>query len=546
MDENAIRVGPGETEISWTQKQLLILRKLYARNETKSAIETCSRNIDSWCVKLTLNLNLAHYSTSSSEDSDEKSVQSDVGSLKAFLARNNVEPVDSLKAQLDDIRGLLVTSVSQLQSVALRVEAAVGQSTETVQKVQMLMGFILRRLDQVALVSLRSDAVQLVDKASNVVEISIKQLTWKPAAVAVGSSGSVHKGTWQLSDGVSVPVAYKILSQATISLLSKETVLLEAEVLWSLVGNPNIVRLYGRTDDPVGLVFEWCDGKDLHVKLHSPGALDMSLIDKLLCISQLIAGVNALHMRDIVHLDLKPANVLVVNTEEEKEWVTSYKIADFGASKLDAEQHISVLSTKVNAAVTLMWQAPELLKSSEVNDIVSRKKIRRSKAVDVFALGIIIAEILLWKLPYAQCNGNDGLVTQAKQDTFKAELVEPLYSTIFDFDGLMGTFGREAHGLVMHCLRKQPTERITVAELQRQWQRVMVHLLLGPSPSDTMAVTWRHEAAPAAVVQASAASPGSAAMPQRIDCVDSAPYRCRQSSRTAYLLATSTSTERAR
>ncbi|KAJ6934224.1 serine/threonine-protein kinase HT1-like [Populus alba x Populus x berolinensis] len=91
-----------------------------------------------------------------------------------------------------------------------------------------------------------------------------------------------------------------------------------------------------------------------------------------------------LHLRDIIHFDLKCDNLLV-NLRDPQRPIC--KVGDFGLSKIKR-------NTLVSGGVrgTLPWMAPELLDGTSN---------RVSEKVDVFSFGIAMWEILTGEEPYA-------------------------------------------------------------------------------------------------------------------------------------------------
>ncbi len=88
---------------------------------------------------------------------------------------------------------------------------------------------------------------------------------------------------------------------------------------------------------------------------------------------QILEGVNFLHTHDVMHRDIKGANILMSSKGE-------IKLADFGLARLTVEKH----RMYTNPVVTLWYRAPELLLGS--NNYTS--------AIDVWSVGCCFAELL--------------------------------------------------------------------------------------------------------------------------------------------------------
>ena len=97
---------------------------------------------------------------------------------------------------------------------------------------------------------------------------------------------------------------------------------------------------------------------------------------------QILEGVCFLHSHNVMHRDIKAANILMNNKGE-------IKLADFGLARntidvtlLDATEGKSMLYT--NPVVTLWYRAPELLLGSK----------KYTPAIDIWSVGCCFAELL--------------------------------------------------------------------------------------------------------------------------------------------------------
>lgn len=90
---------------------------------------------------------------------------------------------------------------------------------------------------------------------------------------------------------------------------------------------------------------------------------------------QLLEGIRICHVHQVIHRDLKPQNVLVSRDGR-------LQIADFGLARALALPTRKDLTQQV---VTLWYRAPELLLG----------ETRYSYAVDIWAAGVIMAELVL-------------------------------------------------------------------------------------------------------------------------------------------------------
>ncbi|CAM0958874.1 unnamed protein product [Alopecurus aequalis] len=105
--------------------------------------------------------------------------------------------------------------------------------------------------------------------------------------------------------------------------------------------------------------------------------------DRYQIITGICHGLHYLHQKNIVHLDLKPANILL-----DDNWVP--KIADFGLSRCFDEMKSRAISKIVG---TIGYLAPESFNHTEVT-------YRHSYRLDIYSLGVVITEILTGEKGY--------------------------------------------------------------------------------------------------------------------------------------------------
>lgn len=148
--------------------------------------------------------------------------------------------------------------------------------------------------------------------------------------------------------------------------------------------HPNIARLLdgGVTDDGTPyLVLEHVDGVpvDQWIRERGAGARESIELMRKIC-----GAVEYMHQNLIVHRDLKPANVLVTAGGEPK-------LLDFGTARLLESAQLSGATRTVLPMMTLRYASPEQLKG-----------LAGSTRSDVYALGVILYELLTGRWPYGE------------------------------------------------------------------------------------------------------------------------------------------------
>ncbi|MCH7734659.1 MAG: serine/threonine protein kinase [Chloroflexi bacterium] len=115
---------------------------------------------------------------------------------------------------------------------------------------------------------------------------------------------------------------------------------------------------------------------------------NLTLDDRLDLFVRLCQAIGFAHQRGVIHRDLKPSNILV-------EADGGLKVLDFGLARVlddaDGVQHVTAISEAGSVFGTLPYMSPEHLKGDPA-EIDARS--------DVYALGVILFELVTDRLPY--------------------------------------------------------------------------------------------------------------------------------------------------
>ncbi|KAF4368606.1 hypothetical protein CsatB_008184 [Cannabis sativa] len=239
-----------------------------------------------------------------------------------------------------------------------------------------------------------------------------------------GSFGSVYEGI--ADDGFFFAVKeVSLLDQGD---QGKQSIYqLEQEIaLLSQFEHENIVQYHGTDKDDSKLyIFLELVTKGSLQRLYQRYNLRDSQVSAYT--RQILLGLKYLHDRNVVHRDIKCANILVDASG-------SVKLADFGLAK--ATKFNDVKSTKGTAC----WMAPE---------VVNRKNQGYGLPADIWSLGCTVLEMLTQKIPYSDLEWMQALFKIGKG-------VPP---TVPD------SLSEEARDFIFKCLQVNPDARLTAAQL---------------------------------------------------------------------------------
>ncbi|WVQ75733.1 hypothetical protein IAR50_005363 [Cryptococcus sp. DSM 104548] len=251
---------------------------------------------------------------------------------------------------------------------------------------------------------------------------SKRNIKWiKGALIGAGSFGSVYLGM-DAHNGLLMAVKQVELStgshknderkRSMLSALEREIGLLKE------LQHENIVQYLDSSVDAnhLNIFLEYVPGGSVAALLSNYGAFEEALVRNF--VRQILTGLNYLHEREIVHRDIKGANILVDNKG-------GIKISDFGISK-KAEN--SIRTNRPSLQGSVFWMAPEVVKQTSYT----------SKA-DIWSVGCLVVEMLTGTHPWAELTQMQALfrIGQMSKPATPADIsleVADFLDKTFDFD----------------------------------------------------------------------------------------------------------------
>lgn len=180
----------------------------------------------------------------------------------------------------------------------------------------------------------------------------------------------------------------------------KNEIVPEVQVHSSLPPHPNVLPLCGFAHSSDGFTTYICmelADMSLHHYLHAEREKKKkpSLQQSTKWASQIASGMHHLHQHELVHRDLKSANVLLFEKED------VVKLCDFGSAK---QQECTATMTTMTG--THRWMAPELNQraAAKVNP----------RCCDAFSYGMILYEIFAQEIPFSNIKDSIDVVYQIR------------------------------------------------------------------------------------------------------------------------------------
>ncbi len=221
----------------------------------------------------------------------------------------------------------------------------------------------------------------------------------------------------------------------------------ERQILATL-DHPHIARLVDAgttTDGSPYFAMEYIEGEriDRYVRKHR-----LDIRQRMQLIAKVARAVDSAHRHLVVHRDLKPGNILVDAYGEPK-------LLDFGIAKLlDAstiERHHSATTVGGVQMLTPLYAAPEQVRCEAI-----------STATDVYALGVVIYELLTGLSPYGRsATSSPHFLSHAicEEDPTAPSAAVASSEVDVRFALAPGQLRGDLDAIVLKCLRKQPEAR---------------------------------------------------------------------------------------
>lgn len=184
-------------------------------------------------------------------------------------------------------------------------------------------------------------------------------------------------------------VALKLIRPGAVTPRSIRRFEHEQEVLARLQ-HPGIAAIYeaGLHEGTPFFAMEFIDGPTL-TEYAERNKLDTR--DRLALFVQVCDAVHHAHAKGVIHRDLKPGNILVAQLGDPP--VPQAKVLDFGIARVtESDIQVTTMHTDLGQIVgTLPYMSPEQV-AGENDNIDTRS--------DVYALGVVLYELLVGQLPY--------------------------------------------------------------------------------------------------------------------------------------------------
>eukprot|EP00347_Sterkiella_histriomuscorum_P016433 403353191 len=251
----------------------------------------------------------------------------------------------------------------------------------------------------------------------------------KSDMLGTGSFGTVYKG-FDNDHGLIIAVKTVPLSKFQNTIQDKKIKALMHEIdLLRTLNHKNIVKYLGsqQAEDCINIFLEFVSGGSLE-RIYKVYPMNETLLRRYT--KQILEGLEYLHVNNVIHRDIKAANILLDSQG-------TCKLADFGSSK----KYVSMGQQFNSFCGTPYWMAPEVIRQSGHN-----------RYADIWSLGCTVLEMIQGRPPWSDKNNISVLlaIADAKEPPKYPKTLSPDLKNFLDC-----------------CFKRDPYQRANVYELLR-------------------------------------------------------------------------------
>ena len=197
----------------------------------------------------------------------------------------------------------------------------------------------------------------------------------------------------------------------------------------AVLSHPNIVKVYDVSfgDRIQYIVMEYVDGITLKEYIQKQGRITWN--DAVFFISQVLKALQHAHDKGIVHRDIKPQNIMLLQTGD-------IKVTDFGIARFARTQTETLTE---NAIGSVHYISPEQAQGKATDE-----------RADIYSLGVVFYEMLAGRVPFEGDSAVSVALMQVKNTAKRVTDINP--------DIPIGL-----EQICIHAMQKNPLERYQTA-----------------------------------------------------------------------------------
>ncbi|EIN05493.1 hypothetical protein PUNSTDRAFT_137604 [Punctularia strigosozonata HHB-11173 SS5] len=336
-----------------------LMNSVVKQNRIKQGIDDCQREIDHCLEQFSLEVSLI------SVESQHR--------LREERRRDQNELLENLQTILQNTQHLdhIVRDPNDTESIMRTIQEGLDSRN-------------LERLDESRLQQALHMLHEKTSRLPPLADLTSQIQKTSTQVVDYGAFNDVYTGLWLGQEKVALKLP-KVLDRSSNS--AQRKFLREVEI-WRNLSHPNILRFYGifREGDCLYSVSPWTDdgNASAYICRHPK-------VDRLKLLRDVVRGMEYLHLQNIVHGDLRGANVLILVTADGPTAVLS----DFGLSKIVAEVGQRLNASSAPGLTNYRWLAPELMLRRH-----GHAEIYLTTSTDVYSFAMTCLELIVGHMPF--------------------------------------------------------------------------------------------------------------------------------------------------
>ncbi len=240
--------------------------------------------------------------------------------------------------------------------------------------------------------------------------------------IGVGGMAVVYKAYDNIDDRI---VAIKILKDEFLTNEELKRRFKNESKAIAVLSHPNIVRVYNVSfgDRLQYIVMEYVDGITLKEYIEQQGVVNWK--EAVHFAGQILAALQHAHDKGIVHQDIKPQNIMLLQDG-------TIKVTDFGIARFSRADG----NTKTDNAIgSVHYISPEQARGQRTDD-----------KADIYSVGVVMYEMLTGQLPFQSDSAVSVALMQLQQDPIRPRELLP-------------TLPLGLEQITIRAMQKNPSER---------------------------------------------------------------------------------------
>lgn len=219
--------------------------------------------------------------------------------------------------------------------------------------------------------------------------------------IGVGGMAVVYKAYDNIDDRI---VAIKILKDEYLTNDDFKRRFKNESKAIAVLSHPNIVRVYNVSfgDRLQYIVMEYVDGITLKEYIEQQGVINWK--EAVHFMGQILAALQHAHDKGIVHQDIKPQNIMLLQDG-------TIKVTDFGIARFS---RVDSNTTSENAIGSVHYISPEQARGEMTDD-----------KADIYSVGVVMYEMLTGRLPFQSDSAVSVAIMQLQQDPKRPREIVP-------------------------------------------------------------------------------------------------------------------------